>query len=259
MHTKKFKISVILIVVVLSVILAANSRNIANPLRIKVIDALSPLLKSVYSAYSAAGRALPFASLRLENKILRGRIELMDRKMQEMKVLSDENARLKTLLDFKKTVPYATIPAQVIGRDPANWSNSLIINKGLKQGVTRNRAVISTKGLVGRLVEVGRYSSKILLITDPNSRVGVIIQRNRQGGILVGRPDGKCKMIYISLDSDTAVGDKVISAGFGSIFPKDILIGEVVKVGKEPGRLYKYAIVEPSDDMSRLEEVLCIR
>jgi len=258
-QTKKFKISIILVVIILSIILAANSKNFTSPLRIKIIDVLSPLLKSVHSCYSLVGRAMPFKSLREESRILRARIEMMNRKIEEMKVLSEENDRLKTLLDFKKTIPFATIPAQVIGRDSTNWSNSIIINKGLIQRVSRNRAVISTKGLVGRLVEVGRYSSKILLITDPNSRVGVLIQRNRQGGILVGRPDGKCKMIYISLDSDTAVGDKVISAGFGSIFPKDILVGEVIKVGKEPGRLYKYAIVKPSEDMSRLGEVLCIR
>ena len=115
------------------------------------------------------------------------------------------------------------------------------------------------RGLVGRVLEVGRYSSRILLITDPNSKVGTVIQRNRQGGILVGRPDGRCKMIYIALDSDVTKGDKVITAGFGSVFPKGILIGEVLSVGKEPGRLYKYAIVRPAQDMTKLEEVLCIK
>ena len=109
------------------------------------------------------------------------------------------------------------------------------------------------------MVEVGRQSGKILLITDPNSKVGVMIQRNRHGGILIGRPDGRCKMVYITLDSDVAPGDKVITAGFGTIFPKDILVGEVISVDKEPGRLYKTAIVKTAEDLSRLEEVLCIK
>ena len=126
-------------------------------------------------------------------------------------------------------------------------------------GLRDNRAVLFTKGLVGRLVEVGRSSAKVLLITDPNSKVGVLIQRNRQGGILVGRPDGKCRVVYIALDSDVMQGDKVITAGFGSVFPKDIMVGEVVKVGKEPGRLYKYALIKTAEDLSRLEEVLCIK
>jgi rod shape-determining protein MreC len=109
------------------------------------------------------------------------------------------------------------------------------------------------------VIEVGRYSSKVLLITDPSSKVGVVVQRNRQGGILTGRPDGLCKMIYIALDSDIAPGDRVITAGFGSIFPKGILIGTIVKVGKETGRLYKYAIVKPNQDLAKIEEVLCIK
>ena len=65
-------------------------------------------------------------------------------------------------------------------------------------------------------------------------------------------------MIYIALDSDAKAGDKVITAGFGSVFPKGILIGEIEKVGVEPGRLYKYAVLKPSQDLSKLEEVLCI-
>jgi len=66
-------------------------------------------------------------------------------------------------------------------------------------------------------------------------------------------------MIYIALDSDAAKGDKVITAGLGTIFPRGILVGEVVDVGKEPGRLYKYAIIRTAQDMSKLEEVLCIK
>jgi len=98
----------------------------------------------------------------------------------------------------------------------------------------------------------------VLLITDPNLKVGIMIRRNRQGGVMVGRPGSRCKVIYISLDSDAKAGDKIITAGFGSVFPKGILIGDIEKVGREEGRLYKYAIVRPSQDLSKLEEVLCI-
>lgn len=190
---------------------------------------------------------------------MRERINLLNRKIEELKIVSSDNDRLKELLGFRKTIPFTTIPAQVIGRDPSNWSNSLIIDKGATGGVRQDKAVLSTKGLVGRVLEVGRYSSKILLITDPNSKVGVMIQRNRQGGMVTGLPDGRCRMIYITLDSDVMPGDKVITAGFGTIFPKDILVGEVLRVDKEPGRLYKSAVLKTAEDLSKLEEVLCIR
>ncbi|MDD5428526.1 MAG: rod shape-determining protein MreC [Candidatus Omnitrophica bacterium] len=256
---KRNKILKILAVIIFSVILISTSKTIISPQRAGIIDLLSVPLKAIHSFFGSARNIMPFASLREENRLLRERINLLARKIDELKMVAAENDRLKDLINFRKTIPFATIPAQVIGRDPSNWSNSIIIDKGLTGGVKQGRAVLSTKGLVGRVLEVGRYSSKILLITDPNSKVGVMIQRNRHGGILAGRPDGKCRMVYIALDSDVAVGDKVITAGFGAIFPKDILVGEVVRVDKEPGRLYKSAVIKTAEDLSRLEEVLCIK
>lgn len=230
-----------------------------SSIRIRSLDSSSPLLKSFHNISTLAKRIIPFASYREENRTLKKKIDYLTRKLEEQKVLADENQRLKDILNFRKAVPYTTIPAQVIGRDPSNWSNSLIIDKGLNHGIRQNKAVISMRGLVGRVVEVGRYSGRILLITDPNSKVGVVIQKNNQGGILVGRPDGRCKMIYIALDSDVGPGDKVITAGFGTVFPKGMPVGEVLKVDKEPGRLYKYAIVKPIEDLSKIEEILCLR
>ena len=256
---KKRRIFKILIVVLSLIALLATSKTITNPARVKFIDFLSPSMKGIHSFFNWTGSILPFASLRGENRILRDRIDLLNRKIDELKIVSSDNDRLKELLNFRKTIPFTTIPAQVIGRDPSNWSNSLIIDKGLDNGIRQNRAVLFTKGLVGRVLETGRYSSKILLITDPNSKVGVMIQRNRQGGILLGSPDGRCKMVYIALDSDVSPGDKVITAGFGTIFPKDVLVGEVIRVDKEPGRLYKSAIVRTAEDLSKLEEILCIK
>lgn len=259
MHTKKKKIFTVLIISASILFLLANSKTLSSPARINFSDIFISPLRFIHNVVSVSKNLIPFASLREENAVLRKKVELISRRLEENKSIVIENNRLKELINFRKTIPYTTVPAQVIGRDPTNWSNSLIIDKGLKGGVKRNKAVVSTKGLVGRLLEVGNYSSKILLITDPNSKVGVVVQRNRQGGILIGRPDGRCKMIYIALDSDVAKGDKVITAGFGGVFPKDIIVGEVVRIDKEPGRLYKYAIVRPAEDLSRLEEVLCIK
>lgn len=259
MRERKNIVLKVLAVIAFTAFLIANSNTIASPIRTKLLDLSSIPLKALNAVYNASKKIIPFASLREENRLLRDRIDLLNRRIEESASLSAENRRLKDILDFKNEIPYAAIPAEVIGRDPTNWSNSLIIDKGAVQGIKQGKAVISMRGLVGRVLELGRYSSRILLITDPNSKVGTVIQRNRQGGILVGRPDGRCKMIYIALDSDVAKGDKVITAGFGSIFPRGILIGDVVAVGKEPGRLYKYAIVRPAQDMTKLEEVLCLK
>ena len=259
MRIQKHTLFKALIVAVILAFLLINSKTISSPLRSALSDSSSLPLKCLHGIQAGLKKILPFASLREENRLLRERIELLNRRVEEAKFFRDENQRLKGILEFKKAVPFTTASAQVIGRDPTNWSNALIIDKGSSGGVRQNRAVLSTMGLVGRVLEVGRSSARVLLITDPNSKVGVLIQRNRQGGILVGRPGGTCKMIYIALDSDVKNGDRIITAGFGTVFPKGILVGEVIEAGKEPGRLYKYAIVRTSQDMSRLEEVLCIK
>jgi rod shape-determining protein MreC len=258
-HTPKLKLFTLLAVIAFFAVLIINSKAITNLGRTNMSDTANAPLRAIHNISSAIGRIVPFAGFRRENARLRGEIDLLTRKIEESKLILAENERLKEILGFRKAIPFTTVPAEVIGRDPSNWANSIIIDKGAAGGIQQGRAVLSTKGLVGRILEVGRYSSRILLITDPNSKVGVVIQRNRQGGMLVGRPDGKCKMIYIALDSDAAKGDKVITAGLGTIFPRGILVGEVLEVGKEPGRLYKYAIIRTAQDMSKLEEVLCIK
>lgn len=259
MRTPKPRIIVLLLVVSAVILFVVNPRTLSSPGRTNSQDlAVSPI-KLIRDIGFGIKRIMPFARLREENERLRGEIALLNRKAEESKLVQEENGRLKDLLGFRKAIPFGTIPAEVIGRDASNWSNSVIIDKGSTQGIRQNKAVISNRGLVGRVLEVGRYSSRILLITDPNSKVGVVIGRNRQGGMLTGRPDGKCKMLYIALDSDVAIGDRVVTAGFGSVFPRGILVGEVIEIGREPGRLYKFAIIKPAQDMSKLEEVLCIR
>lgn len=247
-----------ILVILSAAILVILSSSAARLIRINLTDTSAPLLKTVHSFLGFLENIAPFAALREENRILRDRLDLLTRMAEETRAINDENARLRNLLDFRKIIPYTSMPAQVIGRDPSNWSNSMIIDKGSANGIKQNMAVMSTRGIVGRIVEIGKYSSKVLLITDPNLKVGVLIRRNRQGGVMIGRPGDRCKIIYIALDSDAKAGDKVITAGFGGVFPKGILVGEIEKVGKEEGRLYKYAIVKPSQDLSKLEEVLCI-
>jgi rod shape-determining protein MreC len=258
--TPRSRIALALVIfVILTVFIANSTDHSAARIRAGATDLSAPVLGFFRGVTLQFRRILPFAYLREENVLLRRRVILLQRRAEEMKVIAAENQRLRDALNFARSLPYAGVAAEVIGRDPTNWSNSLIINKGSRDGIKQNRAVLCAKGLVGRVAEVGARSSKVILITDPNSKVGVLIQRNRQGGMLTGAPDGRCRMVYISLDSDTRAGDRVFSAGFGEVFPKGIFVGEVIKVDREPGRLYKYAVVRPAEDLSRVEEVVCIR
>jgi rod shape-determining protein MreC len=193
-----------------------------------------------------------------EKEDLRRRISELENELVELEEIAHENKRLRNLLGFKQEIEKFSIPALVIGRDPSNWSSVVFIDGGARDGIAKDMVAISGKGLVGRIREVGDSMAKVMLINDIDSKVGAIVQRVREQGLLVGTTEGNCKLIYLSLDADIVIGDKVLTSGMGGVYPKGIFIGHVVEVAKEKGRLYKYAVVEPSSKLSKLEEVLCV-
>jgi len=197
-------------------------------------------------------------SLSEEILSLKQRVGALSVELARMKEVSLESERLRELLKFKKSLQYRTIVAKVIARDATDWRSAMIINKGRSRGIAEHMPCATTKGLIGSVAEVGPASSKVMLITDPNSKIGVILESSRESGVLVGSPQGTCKVIYLSLDADMKKGEKVLTAGFSAFFPKGLVVGEVTEVGIETPGLYKYAIVNPVCDMGKIEEVICI-
>lgn len=179
----------------------------------------------------------------------------------KLEELSRENVRLTQLLDLRRTLPadvHHLVFARVIARSPASWNRVFLIDKGSRQGVKENMLAMSDSTLVGKVVETGPAVSKVLLITDPNSKIGALIQRTRQAGILFGTSQGECRMKYISVDPALKQGDLVETAGFGGFFPKGLIVGTVSRSWKEPGQIYQVAEVTPLADLSRLEEVALV-
>ncbi len=182
-------------------------------------------------------------------------------KKYEIEELSRENVRLSKLLNLKQSLvfsPKRIMFSRVIGRSPASWSHAVLIDKGTRQGVRINLLVLSESSLVGKVIEAGPAVSKVLLITDPNFKMSVLIQRTRQAGVLYGTPGGECRMKYISVEAEVRTGDVVETAGMGGFFPKGLLIGTIEKCWKEPGQMYQVASVKPVTDLSRIEEVALI-
>lgn len=195
-------------------------------------------------------------ALRAENEQLRQAI------INDTEIVA-ENARLKALLDYKKNAPqFDTLVAAVVGRDPATWTNVIVINRGTSHGVAKDMAVITGQGLVGSVVQVYAGAAKVQLVLDPRSAVGAIVQRpeSRVAGIVEGNAAKPLlpRMVNLARDADVIKGDKVITSGFGGIYPKGILVGDVVDVVNEEGGLLKYAVLKPAVDFDRLEEVLVI-
>ena len=190
------------------------------------------------------------------------------RLMREIEALRMENyryqeilathERLQKLLQFKKTINWPVLAAQVIGRDPTGWFKSVIIDKGKNSGLKVNMPVVNARGVVGRLVSVSPNYAKLLLIIDQNSAVDCIIQRSRDEGIVKGLTAKLCKLDYVVKTSDVIVGDKVVTSGLDRVYPKGLPVGEVVEVLDIPGELFKDIKVQPMVDFSKLEELLVI-
>ena len=194
-----------------------------------------------------------------ENKELKKMLAGVRLEQLQSQELLLENRRLARLLDLKqglsKDVQRAVV-GRVIGRSPLAWNRVFLIDKGIRQGVRVNMLVMSDQSLVGKIIEAGPSVSKALLITDPGSRLGVMIQRTRQQGILFGVLSGECRMKYISIDAEVKIGDAVETAGFERSSARHWPVGKVNKVWKEPGQIYQVAEVKPLTDLGRIEEVV---
>ena len=193
-----------------------------------------------------------------ENINLKEQSAVMALELSKSEDILEENERLRGLLDFKKRSSYKATAAEVIGRAPLTWNRIILINKGSKSGIKNRMAVSTAKGLVGTVVEVSEYTSKVMLITDPNSRIGVFLRDSRQSGLMVGSGQGRSRIIYLSFDSEIKLNEEVLTSGFGNIYPKNIPIGKIEFVTKDEIGFYKYADVKPNQDLNSLDEVLCI-
>ena len=227
-------------------------------LRNHLIDSLRwPLVFLSHISREIQGIASYHQNL-VQSQRLKKEIGLIKRQLHEAEELYLENARLRELLDFKEMSVYPLTAAGVIGYDPSNLSSIIIINKGKEQGISQGCAVITNDGLVGRVVEVDRATSKALLINDINSGVAALTQRTRHMGLVSGTLARGLILHYLPPDAEVQISDLVITSGLSGLYPKGILIGKITRIPEErsPGEIV--AVLEPSADLTRLEEVLVV-
>ena len=167
------------------------------------------------------------------------------------------NVRLNQLLNLAQTFD-KSLTAHVIGRDPALWFKTITIDKGLRAGVKKGMAVVAVGGVVGQVIDVGSDFAKVLLATDPNSAIDALIQGNRAIGIIKGDGQGY-RLDYVLKDKEVAKNDFVVTSGMGEVFPKGLVIGQVVDVGKDRRGMFHTITVKPAVDFHELEYVTVIR
>ena len=198
-----------------------------------------------------------------QNKMLRNEVVQLREQNLKAEEYAAENVRLRALLGYKQTASqFDLVMGRVIGREAATWTRMIVIDRGTKDGVQSDMAVVTHQGLVGTVVEAGPNSSKVELILDPRSSVGTLVQRpeSRVAGIVEGDTSEPMvpRMINIPRNADVVEGDVIVTSGFGGIYPKGIIVGRVNRLENDGGGLLKYAVLEPAVDFQKLEDVAVI-
>ncbi|MDD5772488.1 MAG: rod shape-determining protein MreC [bacterium] len=194
-----------------------------------------------------------------ENQKLNKENSFLMQRTARITELESENNRLNKLLDFSSKFPKILLSAAVIGQDPSNWSQYIIIDKGGKNNITVDMVVITADGLAGRVAKVWPDMSKVQLIIDRNSGVGAMVQRTRANGVASGMMKNICEFKYFDDKEDLQEGDILITSGLGMVYPKGILIGKVTKIEQRSLNMSRYIEITPYVNFSKLEEVFILK
>ncbi len=198
------------------------------------------------------------AGFKAENERLRARIQALEAEKQRLLEAEATNLRLKQLLDFRNQLSGKPIVASIIANSANSWFQSCVLNKGSADGIRRGMAVVTPVGVVGKVVSVTPRTAKVLLLTDPNSGIDVLVQRTRARGIVSGSLENGTVLKYVKRSEDIQEGDRLITSGMDGVFPKGMLVGTVIKVRKQHLGLFQFVEVLPAVQSSRVEDVLVV-
>jgi rod shape-determining protein MreC len=194
---------------------------------------------------------------RSENDHMRAELDQLRIRNRELESQATEAKRLDAILNFRDAHPEAQmLAAQVIGSSADPASHTLFINRGDRDRVRLNLGVITSEGVVGKIVEVLPNTSQVLLINDKDSGVGAMFGATRTHGVVKGSGDPEPHMEYVVNDEKVTEGDAIVTSGEDHIFPKDLPIGIVKAAG--PGNPFQIIRVQPAARLDRLEDVIVL-
>jgi rod shape-determining protein MreC len=236
---------------------AENTRLI----RIWAVDLVTPFERGLVWAQNGGSNLwhnyFYLRGVRAENRQLKEQIEQM--RLEQVRLSEDATQahRLQSLLAFKEQFIAKTVPAQVIGSSGSDLSRSIYIDKGSNDAIAQDMAVITSGGIVGKVLRVYPSTALVLMINDQSSGVGAMLEKSRLQGVVRGTPNGELVLERVMSDEQVAAGETVLSSGGDQIFPKGLPLGTVSKVS--PGReMFLNIHVKPAADLSRVEEVLVV-
>ena len=228
-------------------------------------DVVDPIAGAFGAVFSPVGDWIDgvtsTTSLKDENARLRRRLDAARGQEARARAATQENKELKKLLDLPFVEDADAIAAQVVEGAPSNFEFTVQIGKGESEGVGVDMPVVTGAGLVGRVLAVSRDRATVLLVKDPESGVGVKIEKSGAPGVVKGRGDSDTLRVdFVDPNADVTKGEIVYTSGQqNSPFPAAIPVGTVSNITKAHGDLQQDVLVKPLVDFSRLDYVKVLR
>ena len=247
----RFTFALLFAATIVLMILGRADTALVERARTAVMDALTPIMSAVARPVSSVRQALQSArdylSLRQENAALQEEMRRLEEWQNVARQLQAENESLRALLKFAPEPGASFVSARVVADNGGAFVRTVLVAAGRRDGVRKGAAAVTGEGLVGRVAEVGERSARILLLTDINSRIPVVIERTRDQAILGGDNSDNPRLLYLPHGATVAPGDRIVTSAAGGAFPPGLPVGIVQSV--DDG----VAIVQLFVDWDRME------
>ena len=251
---QRFTVLLLLSAAIALMILGKAGNPFVERLRVVITDAAAPVLATLSEPVAAVNRAVRevkrLVYLQSENTRLRADNEQLRHWEAVARKLEQDNLAFRAMLNVRGEAEVGgVVTARVIGDSGGPFVRTLLLDAGRRQGVRKGQAALAGDGLVGRIVEAGEAASRILLLTDLNSRVPVVVESSRTRAILAGDNSDRPRLIFVAVDGQVRPGERIVTSGHGGVYPPGLPVGVVESLADGAPR------VEAFVDWHRLEWV----
>lgn len=265
-------VTIVTIILLITIGVTANDRERISTIENKLGKVITP----IQGVFSKIGDIVEerfvsvkeYLNLKDKNAVLEKEVKVLREENRKMLEVISKEDFLKNEMLLKENTEYDLIDTRITARDPENWFNNFTLNKGAKDGVTKNSPVIQAietdegvieEGLVGIVIDVGDNWSKVLPIIDNGSNVSFKVIRTQDFGVVSGSIDQTMNGFVFDMDAELVKGDKLITSGMGEVFIPELYIGEVTDVKMIEEELKKQITVKPAVDFQKVSNLFIIK
>lgn len=273
---KKYKnrMMVALVTIILLVMIGytSNEREVLTKTEKLIGNIITPVSKVTFgfgkNITGFFSSIFDFINVKEENDLLKEQIIALESENRDLENIIGKTDYLRNEAKILESTKHNILAAQIVSKEPGNWYDRFVIDKGSKDGIIKGTTIIQgleledglyQEGIVGRVIDVGDNWAKVVTIIDELNSISFKVIRTQDGGILSGRNiDGAINGYLFDNGADIIVGDKLYTSGLGEIFLKDIYIGEVSDVFSDETELTKKILVNPAINFKKLYKVFAI-